>query len=89
MRSSIPSSSVRMGAASDPHAVLDPQLRVRGVPNLRVVDASAMPCIVGGQTAAPVIMMAERVADFITGAEEPPAEKSAEKVAAPEQLATA
>ena len=41
------------------------QLRVRGVGSLRVVDASAMPSIIGGQTCAPTIMMAEKAADFV------------------------
>ena len=40
------------GGDNDPLAVLDPELRVRGVAALRVVDASAMPQIIGGQTAA-------------------------------------
>ena len=57
--------SCRMGAAADPLAVLDPQLRVRGVRALRVVDASAMPRIPGGQTCAPTIMIAEKAADDI------------------------
>jgi choline dehydrogenase-like flavoprotein len=58
-----PVGSVRMGPeASDP---LDAQLRVKGVGGLRVVDASAMPQIVSGNTNAPVIMMAERAVDFI------------------------
>jgi choline dehydrogenase-like flavoprotein len=58
-------SSCRMGAASDPMAVLDPELRVRGVRGLRVVDASAMPQIIGGQTCAPTLMLAEKAADMI------------------------
>ena len=45
--------------------VLDPEMRVRGVGSLRVIDASAMPHIVGGQTCAPTIMMAEKGADMI------------------------
>ena len=57
--------SCRMGGAADPLAVLDPQLRVRGVRALRVVDASAIPRIPGGQTAAPTIMIAEKAADDI------------------------
>ena len=57
--------SCRMGHASDPLAVLDPQLRVRGVRGLRVVDASAIPKITGGQTAAPTMMIAEKAADEI------------------------
>merc|ERR1712050_31471 len=58
-------SSCRMGSDDDPLAVLDPELRVRGVGSLRVVDASAMPRIIGGQTAAPTIMLAEKAADLI------------------------
>lgn len=61
-------SSCRMGAADDPLAVLDSQLRVRGVGALRVVDASAMPQIIGGQTCAPTMMIAEKAADLILGA---------------------
>jgi choline dehydrogenase-like flavoprotein len=57
--------SCRMGHESDALAVLDPELRVRGVQSLRVVDASAMPRIIGGQTAAPTIMLAEKAADMI------------------------
>uniref|UniRef100_A0A7S2IFJ9 Glucose-methanol-choline oxidoreductase N-terminal domain-containing protein n=1 Tax=Haptolina brevifila TaxID=156173 RepID=A0A7S2IFJ9_9EUKA len=57
--------SCRMGRESDESAVLDPAMRVRGVGSLRVVDASAMPSIVGGQTCAPTIMMAEKAADMV------------------------
>jgi len=57
--------SCRMGRESDSLAVLDSELRVRGVGSLRVVDASAMPHIVGGQTCAPTIMMAEKAADMV------------------------
>jgi choline dehydrogenase-like flavoprotein len=47
--------------------VLDPQLRVHGTQGLRVVDASAMPSIVGAHINAAVLMIAERGADFIRG----------------------
>ncbi len=48
-------------------AVVDPTLRVRGMAGLRIVDASVMPRIVSGNTASPVVMIAERAADFILG----------------------
>lgn len=58
-----PASSCRMGSGSE--AALTPELCVRGVVGLRVVDASAMPQIVSGNLNAPVIMMAEKAADMI------------------------
>jgi choline dehydrogenase len=60
-----PTSSCAMGAGDD--AVLDAELRVRGVEGLRIADASVMPTIIGGNTNAPVIMIAEKAVDLILG----------------------
>ena len=62
-----PVGTCKMGRADDPMAVLDSQLRVRGIHHLRVVDASAMPTITSGNTAAPTMMIAERVAELLSG----------------------
>jgi choline dehydrogenase len=53
------------GSDSDPMAVLDTRLRVRGVENVRVVDAGAMPTITNGNTNSPTLMMAEKAAGWI------------------------
>jgi choline dehydrogenase-like flavoprotein len=60
-----PAATARMGAASDPMAVLDPQLRVKGVDRLRVVDASAMPKLPSVNPNITVMTMAEKCADLI------------------------
>ena len=59
------SGTCRMGAADDPLAVLDPELRVRGVPGLRVADASVFPTISSVNPVITVMLVAERAADLI------------------------
>ncbi|WYX36582.1 choline dehydrogenase [Achromobacter xylosoxidans] len=60
-----PSGTAKMGPREDPMAVVDERLRVHGVSGLRVVDCSIMPTLVSGNTNVPVVMLAERAADFI------------------------
>jgi choline dehydrogenase len=60
--------TARMGPKSDPMAVVDDTLRVHGLENLRVVDASIMPAITSGNTYAATLMIAEKGADLIRGA---------------------
>lgn len=62
-----PVSTCRMGAVTDPSAVVDPELRVKGIMNLRVADASIMRNEPSGNTNAPCIMIGEKAADLIRG----------------------
>jgi choline dehydrogenase len=63
-----PVGTTKMGRDDDPMAVLDPQLRVRGIAGLRVVDAGAMPTITSGNTNSPTLMIAEKAAQWIIAA---------------------
>ena len=63
-----PSGTCKMGPQSDPMAVVDAELRVHGIQNLRVVDTSIMPTLTGGNTTAPTIMIAEKAADLLRAA---------------------
>jgi len=63
-----PSCTAKMGDSSDPMSVVDPlTMKVHGLENIRVVDASAMPYVTNGNIHAPVLMLAEKAADLILG----------------------
>ncbi|MFT5671190.1 MAG: choline dehydrogenase, partial [Glaciecola sp.] len=60
-----PCGTCRMGAADDEMAVIDPQMQVRGLQGLRVVDSSVFPTVPNGNLNGPTMMVAERAADII------------------------
>lgn len=62
-----PAGTCRMGSVDDETAVVDPELNVRGITSLRVVDASVMPDMVGGNINATIVMIAEKAADILRG----------------------
>ncbi len=62
-----PVGTCRMGVAGDAMAVVDGDLRVQGIEGLRVVDASVMPTLIGGNTNAPTMMIAEKISDLLRG----------------------
>jgi choline dehydrogenase len=63
-----PTCTCAMGRADDAQAVVDPELRVRGIGRLRVIDASIMPTITSGNTNTPTVMIADRGAALMRAA---------------------
>jgi choline dehydrogenase len=61
-----PVGTAKMGSSDDPDAVVSHRLKVHGLDNLYIADASVMPNITSGNTHAPVVMIAERLAEWLT-----------------------
>ena len=72
-----PAGTCKMGAGADPEAVVDPQLRVRGLDGLRVADASIMPSLVSANPNAAITMIGAKAAALITGVSPAPSPDSA------------
>lgn len=81
-----PTGTCKMGVDSDPMAVLDERLRVRGIERLRVIDCSSMPTLVSGNTNAPAVAMAEKAVDMII--EDARQRSNGASVTTPEQART-
>ncbi len=85
-----PVSTCRMG--SDDAAVVDPSLRVKGIGGLRIADASVFPSIIGGNTNAAVVMVAEKAADLVLGRAPPSAadvpSRAVPQASAPQEIQT-
>ncbi len=82
-----PCGTARMGAASDPMAVVDPECRVIGVDSLRVADSSIFPQVTNGNLNGPSIMVGEKAADHLLGRTPLPRSNLAPKIAADWQTA--
>lgn len=59
------SGTCKMGPSADPTAVVDPELRVHGIPNIRIADASVFPVVPNSNPIAGIMMVAEKAADMI------------------------
>ena len=81
-----PAGTCKMGPSTDDQAVVDPECRVHGLENLRVIDASVFPTLPNGNINAPVIMVAEKVSDKILGL--PPMSKAEVPLHLPENWET-